>query len=272
MTEAGSRGSPLLNANKEIIGQLYGGASSCNNPSGIDLFGRFDLTYDTIWPWLDNGPPPVPLSTGNYNGLFADTNNMANSGFFTLKVTERRTYSGSVQLGGKKYSLSGLLNIGPTTRIVPRGSGSLRITMGSDPVLGPDRLAGTVSADTWHAELNADRAVFDRRTNPAALFAGKYTLVLPGSDSDASVPHGNGYGAVFVVLDGKVALRGSLADGMSWSRTVTLAGNGEWPLFASLYRGTGSVLGWMHFDSLRAPAGLSGSLHWFKPAHAQDTM
>jgi hypothetical protein len=52
VTEQGSSGSPLFNSNLQVIGQLYGGNSSCVNPSGIDQFGRFDLTYPYIAQWL----------------------------------------------------------------------------------------------------------------------------------------------------------------------------------------------------------------------------
>ena len=274
ITEPGSSGSPLFSAGKEIIGQLYGGSSSCSDPTGTDFFGRFDLTYDTIWPWIDSGPPPIPLAKGTYNGLFAVTNDFVNSGSFTLKVTARSTYSGSVQLGGRRYSFSGQLNLGRTTRIVPRerGSSSLRITMGSDPVAGADRLTGTISDGVWQAGLNADRAVFDSRTNPAALYAGRYTMFISGSDGDDTSPHGNGDAALTVDAGGEVTLRGSLADGTTLTRRVPLSKNGDWPLFASIYHGGGSVLGWLRFDTNQSPVGLGGSLSWFKPARPSDKL
>ena len=57
VTENGSSGSPLLNANLQVIGQLNGGfagpGSSCANPSAPDQYGRFDLTYPLIAKWID---------------------------------------------------------------------------------------------------------------------------------------------------------------------------------------------------------------------------
>lgn len=52
VTENGSSGSPLFNANQQVIGQLYGGTSACTNTSGIDSYGRFDLTFPYISQWL----------------------------------------------------------------------------------------------------------------------------------------------------------------------------------------------------------------------------
>lgn len=40
VTEQGSSGSPLFNADKRIIGQLYAGSSACDNMGGYDLYGR----------------------------------------------------------------------------------------------------------------------------------------------------------------------------------------------------------------------------------------
>ena len=47
VTEPGSSGSALfLNSGHYVIGQLYGGTTSCNTPgSGTDFFGRFDLAF-----------------------------------------------------------------------------------------------------------------------------------------------------------------------------------------------------------------------------------
>jgi hypothetical protein len=55
VTEPGSSGSPLFDANKRVIGQLYGGHSSCANPAGIDYYGRFNVTYPNIRRWLEIG-------------------------------------------------------------------------------------------------------------------------------------------------------------------------------------------------------------------------
>lgn len=41
ITEPGSSGSPLFNASGQVLGQLYGGYSSCSRPEGPDVYGRF---------------------------------------------------------------------------------------------------------------------------------------------------------------------------------------------------------------------------------------
>uniref|UniRef100_UPI000AAC9561 trypsin-like serine peptidase n=1 Tax=Hydrogenophaga flava TaxID=65657 RepID=UPI000AAC9561 len=50
VTEPGSSGSALFadgsSNNPQIVGQLWGGASSCENPSGKDYYGRFDIAYE----------------------------------------------------------------------------------------------------------------------------------------------------------------------------------------------------------------------------------
>lgn len=46
-TEGGSSGAPLLDeAGKCVRGQLWGGTASCWNMAGIDLFGRFGVSWD----------------------------------------------------------------------------------------------------------------------------------------------------------------------------------------------------------------------------------
>jgi hypothetical protein len=62
VTEPGSSGSPLFNANQQVVGQLWGGSSGCTNLSGVDQFGRFDQTYNSIAQWLY--PPVNDLCSG----------------------------------------------------------------------------------------------------------------------------------------------------------------------------------------------------------------
>ena len=55
-TEEGSSGSPLfetIGSGHYLIGQLYGGSSSCSNPGGSNIFGRFDVAYNAaLRQWL----------------------------------------------------------------------------------------------------------------------------------------------------------------------------------------------------------------------------
>jgi len=41
----------------QIIGQLYGGYASCTAVDEPDYFGRMDVTYPLIEPWLDGSYP-----------------------------------------------------------------------------------------------------------------------------------------------------------------------------------------------------------------------
>ncbi|MDR1757767.1 MAG: T9SS type A sorting domain-containing protein [Bacteroidales bacterium] len=62
VTEAGSSGSALFDANGLLVGQLYGGNSSCNYASGTDSYGRIGYSWTNgsqsddakkLQPWLD---------------------------------------------------------------------------------------------------------------------------------------------------------------------------------------------------------------------------
>jgi hypothetical protein len=56
-TEPGSSGSGLyktIGSSKYLIGQLYGGASSCTNQTATDSYGRFDVAYTAaLSKWLE---------------------------------------------------------------------------------------------------------------------------------------------------------------------------------------------------------------------------
>ena len=82
ITEGGSSGSPLLNANHQIVGQLHGGYASCNALNSPDWYGKFSVSWTgggaadnrrKLQPWLDPqntnpqsldgvaAPPPITL-------------------------------------------------------------------------------------------------------------------------------------------------------------------------------------------------------------------
>jgi len=64
ITQPGSSGSALFLENTHyLIGQLYGGGSSCTG-GGTDVYGRFDVAYNAaLSRWLNVGTAPNPTPT-----------------------------------------------------------------------------------------------------------------------------------------------------------------------------------------------------------------
>jgi hypothetical protein len=224
--------------------------------------------YDTIYTASFVPNPFIPVR-GAYYGLFYDAvgAQFYSSGFLSLNITSLGAYSGTVQIAGRRYALGGQFALdGRATKTIARPGGTpLTLTLALDLGPGVDRLTGTVSDGTWSATLEAFRSVFDPRTNPATLYAGKYTLVIPGDPGNASLPGGSGYGTLTVNSGGHVIARGRLADGTSWSQVASLSKDGRWPLYLSLYGGRGAAFGWTIFASQVADD-FHGELYWTKPA------
>ena len=74
VTEGGSSGSPLLNSNHRVIGQLYGGSSvNCSNPaSDFAIYGKLHLSWNNsagpqrrLKDWLDPINSDVQYLDGN---------------------------------------------------------------------------------------------------------------------------------------------------------------------------------------------------------------
>jgi hypothetical protein len=265
VTEEGSSGSPLFDANHKIVGQLFGGTSACDNQSGEDVYGRLDVSYKAMRKWIDNYA--FVRVQGAYNGLFADSGNPAteSSGFLTLTLRDQGAYSGSVQLAGKKYSISGQFDQnGTASNNVSRSSmlNPLTIQMNLNIAPGAESLNGTVSDGTWTADLLAKRAAFNAKTNPAP-FGPKYTAVFPGGNS-IDAPGGYGFATINVDMNGKARVAGSLPDGSKMTQSVPIAPDLTLPLFVSLYSGKGVADGWLVFNNSDPATDLSGSVSWIK--------
>ena len=99
--------------------------------------------------------------------------------------------------------------------------------------------------EPWNASLLGDRAVFNRRANPAPQ-AGRYTVVLPGNPDATNAPFGDSYGVVSVSASGGIVLSGVLADGARVTQTATLSREGNWPFYLPLYGYQGVTVGWLN--------------------------
>lgn len=275
VTEDGSSGSPLLNANHQIIGQLNGGyggpGSSCSAPSDPDQFGRFDVTYASIKKWLGTNSTPGQFTPvkGTYTGLFSDSTNgvaQASAGAFTLSSTVKGRFSGQVRLGASRYSFTGTFDTTGAAAITlsRRKLSPLAISLQCDPS-DTDHLTGTVSDGTWLSQIDSDRGTYDGRASQPRQF-GQYTWILPGDPSTTASPGGDSYGTTTISKSGQVHFSGSLADNTSISQSATLSKTGRWPFYVPLYSGSqGSLFGWV-FVTNADTTGFSSAMTWSRPA------
>ena len=225
---------------------------------------------------------PFPALAGVYNGLFAPTNGVAeaSSGFFTatLPAGGHGTYSAKLLLDGASYPFSGDFDLsGQAGQTVNRpGDTPLSVQLQLNLASSNSAMTGAVSdgaaSNGWTALLRADRA-FNPRANPAANYAGHYTIIIPpGDQAPANLPAGSGYAALAVNAGGAVSVSGRLADSTAFSQSVPVATNGDIPLYASLYSRQGSLQGWLVLTNIPAnnpPQTILGSnLAWIKNSGA----
>jgi hypothetical protein len=272
VTEEGSSGAPLFNRNREVIGQLFGGLSSCETPLGIDTFGRFDVSYSRLEGWLGAGGqpvtnrPPVVVPVGTFNGLFVTDSGPApgTSGAFTLTASTKGRFTVRLQFAGQRASGGGLFSSDGVGRAEARGLQVVVRARSNDSTV----MEGTVSDGFWTARLRGDLAPRYGGINPAPQ-AGRYTMVLPGS-SDTNLPAGDGYGTLAVSSSGKVVFSGLLADGTRVAQSATLSSGGRWPFFVPLTQGRGEVFGWLQFEDVAGTP--SGTLSWIQTSGSQATV
>ena len=218
-------------------------------------------------------------AAGKYNGLFlADPVRKQNSGFITVKVTGRQTFSATLTVDGDKCSASGVLDISgavtPPKQILRKSKSplSLKLQLNFD-----DTLSGTVSnaVDGWTATIDADKAVFSLAA-PAASYLGKYTVLIPGTEGDPAKPAGDGYAIATIVTNGTVSASGGLGDGQPLKLSATtVSAEGRWPLYSLAYISSpvgtntaktynGMLIGWVQITNNLRDSQLSGNLYWVK--------
>ena len=230
-------------------GQVFAGWTGSYTSSAPRL--NFIMAEDTVL--IANFIPNPFLSVkGNYSGLFYEAAGVQqySAGFMSLAVTASGGYSGWLRLGPSRLSFSGKLDLqrSATKVVALNANTNLTLTFTVDGSAGASQLFGTITDGSWTAALSGDLSVFSAAINPCP-YAGWYTLVFPGQDSDPTLPKGDGFGTLRVTTGGTALFAGTLADGAKISQSVPLSAMGAWPLFASLYSGNGTFMDWMSFEN-----------------------
>ena len=258
--------------------------TNTNSPSALTGGATlaFDMSYNLILQanFLTN---PFAAVAGVYNGLFSPSNGVSeeSSGFITATIpaSSKGAYSAKLLLDGGSYPFSGTFDLsGTAEQIVPR-SGKTSITVDLQ-LANEDQIIGSVSditTNAWTSIIQADRAVFNAKTNPATLYEGRYTLIIPpGCNAPTNEPGGYGYVTLSNNPAGQVSLCGSLADNTVISQSVALSHDGNIPLYVSLCSGKASLQGWLTLtnNTTNQPAQtiLGANLSWIKRCSQPGTM
>jgi hypothetical protein len=234
-----------------------GSTNSTNATLAFSLQDDMNLAANFI-------PDPIVPVRGTYVGLVmpsSGTPTHQDSGFFTLAVDRRDSYSARFIIGGRSYIASGKLDInGHADMRLKSGRTVLPGTVQLDLSATTDQLTGTLSdGSTIDTAFTGNRAVFSAKR--PAPFAGRHNLVI-ASNADVGA---NGLGSVLVTATGIAVSSVKLGDGSVMAQKVAVSKNGDWPFFALLYRGRGSVFGWVRFAD-QPDSSLTGTLNWFRPA------
>jgi hypothetical protein len=215
---------------------------------------------------------PFPGFADSYGGrVSAATPSLAGTGTLSLSINKLGAFTGSLRMGAQSSNVKG--------RFAPDGTAQISINRPKLEAMvltltldlsagGTERVTGTLAVDGASLAVVLDRAVFDAK-NPAATYAGSYTLILPRDPTKPAdqFPQGHGFGAVTVTEMGKVRFAGVLGDDTPLVQGAVLSKTGGWPFHALLYGQRGIISGDLAFDpQTGGRPTLGGALDWIKPA------
>lgn len=212
---------------------------------------------------------PFIAVKGVYNGLFreADAVRQSSAGFITVTLATSGSYVGTMKLDGASYVLKSHFDLYGASQIVVTRlhTNSVTITMNQNLGTPDDTISGTVSTALWTSTFTLDRAVFDLVKKKATNFVGKYTLAILGYPDPTVAPEGDSYATLTIDNAGMIRSSGKMADGTSFSQSVSISKNGTWPLFVPLYANKGMLFSQVTFSNSPAST-LGGDATWIKPA------
>ncbi len=211
--------------------------------------------------------PTFTRLKGAYNGPLWATNQASpmSAGFVTLNLAANAAFTGVLQYGPNRYSLSGRFDsTGYARKVIKRGKlEPMNLDLQIDFFPGFSRITGTVSAGSLSGRFVALPAGFTGKGQSIAPQAGKYTMAFLGA-TNANLPAGDGYATLTIDKAGRTRLTAALADGSKFTQAATLSQRGDLPLYAPLYGGQGSISSWL-FVAAPPTNALTGNVLWVKP-------
>ena len=223
--------------------------------------------------FVDN--PFSAAVVGRYTGLVnGPTSLPAISGMIDIVISGTGVFTGKLWYGGVAFPLKGEFSgaglYEGTVKRTKKVPLSVRLSLDLNPT-GTLSITGVIDGDAQPSSVLAHRAGYDKNHPADAQLARAYTFYIPPTfPADPSKPHGNGVGTVNVSRDGVVKWTGFLGDGTPATQTTVLNGQNRWPLYVSLYKGTGYASGQVTHDTVPAGSDLSASLNWVKEAAPKD--
>ncbi|MEI7732520.1 MAG: hypothetical protein WCO56_23315 [Verrucomicrobiota bacterium] len=207
-------------------------------------------------------PNPFTPLKGDYAGLFAPTNHsvVTNSGYFSLTLTDKGTFTGKLTAGAVAAPISGTF-IGAGTAALSVRLGTSTVSLALQLDYTNKTIHGTLQGAGWLALLEAHKTA-----GTGQNFAGNYTLKLEGTTNSVTSPAGNGVAALAVSPAGVATVKGTLADGSLLNQITVVLPDGGIPFYNSIYAGRGFAMGWLSLTSSMPQA-----VHWVKPALAKET-
>jgi uncharacterized delta-60 repeat protein len=254
---------------KPVVGNLFSNWLGAVTSSAPTISFTMESNLTLIVNFVPS--PFIPI-TGSHRGLFFDTNAIAtvgapghsSAGSVSLLLDSKGGFKGTVKRGSHLRKFSGKFSLErvalvslPATRTDPA------LTLAMEIDIANAVISGTVSNATFSSALFAMRAPFSSRSNPATN-AGSYRAAFPGAEDPALAPFGDGYMSFAVSTSGRVSGRGTLADGSTFLLLTATLSNTYTPIYVSLYRGGGSLFGWLTVTNGEVND-VSGTLWWIKP-------
>ena len=150
-TEGGSSGSPLIDQNHKVVGQLHGGWASCSNQNSSDYYGKFSMSWNygsssstRLRDWLDPDNTSATVLNGMENGMLSEGTLPANAtwsgthtltGNVTVPSGVTLTIASGAMVNYNGYTLSssggtisiqsgGVITLNPATYVDITGSGN----------------------------------------------------------------------------------------------------------------------------------------------------
>jgi uncharacterized repeat protein (TIGR02543 family) len=246
-------GTYTLTATPDDIGNVFsswtGTITTNTNPLIVTLTTNMVLQANF-------GPNPVLSEQGTYNGLFSASNGVTAQTAGMLKgltIGPSGTYSGTLSLGGSSYAITGGFSAdAQATNQISRPAtqgGPLTLAMTLSGSNNVPEVTGTVSGTVNGAAWTANLTAYVSTVSPSS---GQYTILIPpdaGNNPPTSSP--GGYGYVLITNDmGSAKLTVALADGTVFTQTTPVSEEDYVPIYSTLYRGKGLLLGWVNLDAI----------------------
>lgn len=214
-------------------------------------------------------PNPFLSMEGAYSCLImpVERTNLDLIGSLTIQVDNSGVWRGKMIFNGDSYNTEGRFDLKLRSYATIKRGNKLPINIFL--LFTNNQLNGWINTQTNDIYFESAKHLCDPKTQNCP-YSSKYNFILASPEPVNTNLNGDNYAVGEIDKTGQLIISGKLCDGYSFSGSFPVCADLSIPIYITLYRGEGALIGWLILTN-KTTTDISGQLLWIIPNKNSST-